>query len=166
MNQKEKDEYRTLNEALHGAAHGHPWKKLEAIAEELGVSRSYLTRACLPSEEEGGSSSGCRFPAHLLTAFCRATESFKPLDFIERSLGRVAFTLPKSTQDHRFESVAHAAMHAAADFGRTVQAIEEAHAPESPGGINLTKHERDTIMAAGHHFLQDFMVMLAMVERG
>lgn len=57
--------HHTLKSILYDLIHKHPTKSLEQIAEEWGVSASYLTRSALPDKDEVDNpdlATGCRFP--------------------------------------------------------------------------------------------------------
>jgi len=55
----------TLTEYLYSTIHRNK-KPLKLIAEEIGVSDSYLTRAALPDQEDSDTGTGCR-----LTTACK-----------------------------------------------------------------------------------------------
>ncbi len=116
-------EARTLKEALHDTIHRHPTLSVEAIAEELNMTASYLNRAALPDKDtEGDQASGVRFPLKQLVPLIRATGDYSTLDFIERKLGRVAFELPK---DITASTLPMDSIKAAAEFGELMGAIEQ-----------------------------------------
>ena len=77
----------TLRDSLHNNIFnsGRPVKQ---IADELGISYSYLASAGNPNLEE------FHFQLRHLIPLTNATRNFETLDFIEKVLGRVAFTVP------------------------------------------------------------------------
>ena len=93
----------TLKDCLYETIHKNR-KPLKLIAEEIGMSENYLTRAALPDQEESETGSGCRFPLKKLIPLIRATGDFSLLDHIESSLGRVAVRMPKpgASEDHLY----------------------------------------------------------------
>lgn len=76
----------TLRECLYNTIHRSK-KPLKVIAEEIGMSENYLTRAALPDPEESETGTGCRFPLKKLIQLIRATGDYSVLDNIEHSLG-------------------------------------------------------------------------------
>ena len=88
----------TLKDILYDMIHRHHTKSLEQIAEEIGMSNSYLARAALPDKDTVDNpdlATGVRFPLKKLIPLIRATDDFQLLDHIEVTLGRVAFSLPR-----------------------------------------------------------------------
>jgi hypothetical protein len=77
----------TLRDALHDNIFnsGRPAKQ---IADELGISYSYLASAGNPNLEE------FHFQLRHLIPLTKATGNYDTLDYIERTLGRVAFSVP------------------------------------------------------------------------
>ncbi|HVW09171.1 MAG TPA: helix-turn-helix transcriptional regulator [Bryobacteraceae bacterium] len=64
-------------------------KTVEQIADEIGVSASYLYRACLEGE------SGCRFPLDLLLPLMQATGDYRLLDHLNARAERITVKLPR-----------------------------------------------------------------------
>lgn len=80
----------TLRDSLHDTIFnsGRPAKQ---IADELGISYSYLASAGNPNLEE------FHFQLRHLIPLTKSTRNFEVIDHIERTLGRVAFTVPNLT---------------------------------------------------------------------
>jgi hypothetical protein len=70
-----------------------PVKRLDKhiVATQLGVSYRVLMHYF-------GGDPDRRFPAELLPKFCEIVGDYRPLDFLEREAGRMAFTLPAIQQ--------------------------------------------------------------------
>lgn len=83
----------TLRDALHETVHngGVPMRRL---ADQLGISYSYLANAANPNLED------FNFQLRHLMPLINATGSFAVLDHIENACGRVAFCLPQAGKDH------------------------------------------------------------------
>ena len=77
----------TLKEALHEVIENSAIPP-KALAEELGISYSYLMNSGNSELPE------FRFQARFLIPLTRLTGDFTAIDHIEHSLGRVAFKLP------------------------------------------------------------------------
>ena len=86
---------KTLRECLYETIHRTHGRSLKLIAEEIGMSQSYLTRAALPDHDEDEGGSGCRFPLNKLVPLIKATNNYSVLDSLEASVGRVAVAMPK-----------------------------------------------------------------------
>lgn len=82
----------TLRDALHDNIFnsGRPAKQ---IADELGISYSYLASAGNPNLED------FHFQLRHLIPLTKATGNYDALDYIERTLGRVAFSVPVIQED-------------------------------------------------------------------
>lgn len=78
----------TLRDALHEMVFNSPIPA-KAQAEELNVGLSYLYNAANPQLE------GFEYQLRLLVQHTRITGNFAALDFLERSVGRVAIPLRK-----------------------------------------------------------------------
>ncbi len=85
-----------LKTTLHFTVHGSK-QSVEQIADELGISTSYLYRACLEGD------SGCRFPLDLLIPLMKATNDYSLLDHLNSRCDRVTVSLPRSSQFKRKE---------------------------------------------------------------
>lgn len=83
----------TLQEALHENIHvdGFPLKQL---ADELGISYSYLANAGNPNLENFD------FQLKRLLPLMKATGSVAVLDYFEHAMGRVAFRIPQAGGEH------------------------------------------------------------------
>lgn len=148
-------EARTLKDALYHMIHRHPTKSLEAIAEEIGMARSYLTRAALPDPDiDDRETSGVRFPLKKLIPLTRATGDYAALDYIERALDRVAVPVPQVSSGDCAELSDHA-IKAAAEFG---DLMREAHAALADGKI--TRYEREVIAREGYEAVQAIMMVV------
>lgn len=79
---------RDLKTELHLTVHGSS-KSVETIADECGISASYLYRACLDGE------SGCRFPLDLLLPLMLATTDQRILQHLNARCGRVTASIPR-----------------------------------------------------------------------
>ena len=83
----------SLRDALHENIHdsGVPIKKL---ADDLGISYSYLANAGNPNLDE------FHFQLRHLIPLMKATGNMTALDFLEHSMGRVAFRIPQAEGEH------------------------------------------------------------------
>ncbi|MCL4797668.1 MAG: hypothetical protein KJZ84_24100 [Bryobacteraceae bacterium] len=79
---------RDLKTVLYLTVHGSE-KTVEQLADSMGISASYLYRACLEGE------SGCRFPLDLLLPLIQATGDHRILDHLNARCGRVTTSLPR-----------------------------------------------------------------------
>jgi hypothetical protein len=64
-------------------------KSVDQIADECGISASYLYRACNEGE------SGCRFPLELLLPLMQATGDYRLLDHLNARAERITVRLPR-----------------------------------------------------------------------
>lgn len=106
----------TLKEALHQVIENSPVSP-KALAEELGISYSYLMNSGNSELPE------FRFQARFLIPLTRLTGDFTAIDHIENSLGRVAFELPKVAAG--IEETQAKLMETINRFGRLVQDASE-----------------------------------------
>ncbi len=150
---------RTLKEALHKTIHQHETLSVEAMAEELGVSASYLYRSVLPDEDmsKGKKTTGVRFPLKQLAPLIRLTGDFQALDHIEQSLGRVAIPLPPTRASVKTLQID--AMKAVAEFGDLMRVLAESCADNT-----LDKAERRQICKEGYEAVQAIMQIVASCE--
>jgi len=83
----------TLKDSLHHVIHnsGVPTKKL---ADDLGISYSYLANAGNPNLED------FQFQLRHLVPLMKATGNMAVLDYLEHSMGRVAFRVPTPGEEH------------------------------------------------------------------
>jgi hypothetical protein len=79
---------RDLKTKLHLTVHSSS-KSVEEIADDCGISSSYLYRACLDGE------SGCRFPLELLIPLMLSTGDYRILDHLNARCNRVTTNLPR-----------------------------------------------------------------------
>jgi hypothetical protein len=113
----------TLKDCLYKTIHRNK-KPLKAIAEEIEMAESYLTRSALPDLEESETGTGCRFPLKKLIPLIHATDDFCTLDFIERSLGRVAVKLP-GAKVGALRDVCRLSLRAVSEFGELMREVEK-----------------------------------------
>jgi hypothetical protein len=143
----------TLKDNLYKTIHKND-KPLKAIAEEIGVSENYLTRAALPDADESDTGSGCRFPLNKIIALIKATGDYAVLDYIERSLGRVAIAIPPKRQKP-VSDICRSTVKATALFGEFVGEIEKSiHDGE------LTESECDRIQDEGYRTIQQIVLLM------
>lgn len=114
---------RTLRESLYDTIHRNK-KPLKAIAEEIGMTENYLTKAALPDQDESETGTGCRFPLKKLVPLVRTTGDFAVLDAIEHSLGRVAVKMPDPTRG-KLQDVCRLSLKAVRDFGELMAQVEK-----------------------------------------
>lgn len=108
---------RTLREALYELVHRSP-VPAKVQAEELGISYSYLCNAAnLNLEGEGFD-----YQLRQLLPHTRLTGNVVVMDFLERSLGRVAMRLPAAAPPPLAEVVL-ALGRASQEFGELVEAV-------------------------------------------
>jgi hypothetical protein len=83
----------SLRDALHQNIHesGVPIKRL---ADDIGISYSYLANAGNPNLED------FHFQLRHLVPLMKATGNLAVLDYLEHSMGRVAFCIPESSEKH------------------------------------------------------------------
>ncbi len=134
---------KTVREALYDTIHRSA-KPLKVIADELGLSESYLTRAALPDAEDSDTGTGCRFPLKKLIPLIRSTGDYTVLDTIEKALGRVGVTLPPAGKISP-AGIAHQVITTVAEFGDLMREVESAL---DDGKITPTDLER--IQAEGY----------------
>lgn len=65
-------------------------KPVKQLADETGISSSYLYKACLPEDE-----SGVRFPLDFFVPLMKATNNYSVLKHIAQICGFVLTSLPK-----------------------------------------------------------------------
>ncbi len=150
-------ENRTLKEAVRNTIHNHHSLTVEAIAEELGMSPNSLYRWCLPDQDEKNGT-GARFPLKKLAPLVRVTGDFQILDYLENSLGRVAFDIPKKTC-LSLKDVQNLAINAAAEFGDLMTEVAEDYKDD-----NLTKAEKRAIIKEGWEAITAIVRLISRVE--
>lgn len=149
---------KTLKECLYETVHRNK-KPLKSIAEEIGMSENYLTRACLPDQEESDTGSGCRYPLKKLIPLIRATGDYATLDFIERSLGRVAITLPESFTTGNIQSICHLALRSVTEFGHLMAQVDS-----SIGDQFITPAEKEVVVKEGYEAIQAIISLVKYIE--
>jgi hypothetical protein len=142
----------TLKDCLYRTLHQNH-KPLKAIAEELSMSVSYLTRTALPDQEESDTGSGCNFPLKKLIPLVHATGDFTVLDFIEQSLGRMSVVLPDPSAN--ISDICRLTMTSVREFGHMMSEIESGIADGK-----ITERERERILKEGHEAIQAIMNLI------
>lgn len=144
-------EPRTFAEAVDCALH-HSALPLADIAEQISVNPGYLRTAASQYDETH------QLQARLIVPITRATGNFALLDYLERSVGRVAIRLPEAdTGDgNLFEQGARLAK----EMGDTFEAVRAALADG-----RVTAEELDRIAREMHEMHQAAAVLEAMVRR-
>jgi len=146
----------TLRDCLYRTIHRNG-KPLKAIAEEIGMAESYLSRSALPDMEDSETGTGCRFPLKKLIPLIHATDDYSVLDFIEQSLGRVAIHLPKISND--LPDICRLTMQTVKEFGQLMSEIESSMADG-----NVNERERSRIRKEGYEAVQAIMNLVKSVE--
>jgi hypothetical protein len=144
----------TLRECLYNTIHRNK-KPLKAIAEELSMSETYLTRAALPDAEDSDTGTDCRFPLKKLIPLIRATNDYSVLDCIEINLGRVAITLPTLVKASTAD-VCRLTMQSVKEFGHLIGQIDV-----SLSDNKITQSERDRIEKEGYEAVQAILSLMA-----
>ncbi|MHC1736859.1 MAG: phage regulatory CII family protein [Ignavibacteriaceae bacterium] len=80
---------RTIKTVLYRTIHRNK-KSVEQIADEMGISSSYLYRAGLPTDE-----SGVKFPVEHITPLIRATKDNSILEHLAMLNGFILVKVPK-----------------------------------------------------------------------
>lgn len=149
----------SLVEALYRTIHRHPTLSVQAIAEEIGMSVSYLYRAVTPDAEiNGDSASGVNFPLKRLIPLIRATGDYQVLDYIERQLGRIALPLPPVSAT--IADVRDQCMHATGEFGRLME-----HTAQSLADGKVTVEELEAVEQAAYVAMQAIMRFVTAMGR-
>lgn len=141
----------TLKEALHEIISNSPMPP-KALAEELGIAYSYLMNSGNPELPE------FRFQARFLIPLARLTGDYRAIDFIEHSLGRVAFALPPAAAD--IEETRAKLMSTINRFGRLAQ---DASASLEDGRIE--PWEAKTIERDAFELIRETLRFLDSVQR-
>jgi hypothetical protein len=144
----------TLKDSLYKTIHRNA-KPLKVIAEEIGMSENYITRAALPDSEESDTGTGCRFPLNKLIPLIKATGDFAVLDWIERDLGRVGVVIPAHKQK-TVKDVCHLTMDAVNKFGILAGEVKVSIIDDK-----LSKDECDRIADDGYKTVQAILVLVA-----
>jgi hypothetical protein len=146
----------TLKDCLYRTIHRNQ-KPLKQIAEEIDMAISYLTRSALPDQDESETGCGVRFPLKKLVPIIRSTGDFCVLDFIEQSLGRVAFKLPAG--ENTTKEIFHLSLTSVKEFG---ELMSELDASFMDGRI--TDKEKIKIRKEGYEAIKAIMTLLRFVE--
>lgn len=145
---------KTIKEALYDTIH-RSHKPLKVIAEEIGVSENYLTRAALPDTEESDTGTGCRFPLKKLVPLVRSAGDFQVLDVIEHSLGRCGVLLPPLSRMPAADW-ARLTIKTIGEFGDLLKEIEMATKDRK-----ITAAEREQIEREGYQAVQSVLQIMA-----
>lgn len=151
---------KTLKQALHDTLHRHPTLSVEAIAEELDMSASYLYRAATPDPDtDGESASGVRYPLKQVVPLTRITGDYQVMDLLEYQLGRVAIPIPRNdTQPPELTQVN--ALKAVVKFGELMKEIQESLLDHK-----ITEDEQARIDKGGMMAIQSIMLLLSDTQR-
>lgn len=144
----------TLRESLYNTIHLNK-KPLKVIAEEIGISENYLTRAALPDQEDSDTGTGCRFPLKKLIPLIRATDDYSVLDHIEHSLGRFGVLLPPPSGTLTAD-IFRLTMKSVTEFGELMAHVEKAVADHK-----IKPVERENILREGYQAVQAIMALMA-----
>ena len=135
----------TLKDAIREILENSPIPT-RALAEELGISYSYLMNAGNPDQPD------FKLPARLIIPLTRLTGNFAAVDYIEQSLGRTAFPLPKKSGD--LKQIQAELLDTVNRFGRLVQDTTEALEDRRITRDEAAQLERDVheLVSAAVHF--------------
>lgn len=147
---------KTLRDTLYQTIHRNK-KPLKLIAEEIGMSENYLTRAALPDLEESETGTGCRFPLKKLVPLIRSTGDFAVLDQIEDSLGRVAIPVPKASGTSN--EIVRLTMKSVSEFGELMSVLDA-----SILDGRLTNEEIDRLKAESYDAIQAITALMYQIE--
>ena len=139
----------SLKEALHTMIENSELPA-KALAEALDINYSMLMNAANPNLPE------FRFQARHLIPLTRLTGSFAAIDHIENSLGRVAFSIPK-TNDSDTKTIQDDLLETISDFGKLVQDTSETLLPGHMRADEVKRLESDAfqLMRDLAHFIDD-----------
>jgi hypothetical protein len=130
----------TLRDALHDMVLNSPIPA-KAQAEELGVPLSYLYNAANPQLE------GFEYQLRLLLQHIRITGNFAALDFLERSLGRVAVPLRQSERTderHNSKDVILSLLKLTAELGAIAQTLHQTLTDRALTEADARRARKDT----------------------
>ena len=144
-----------LKTHLHGTIHRHAAKSVPQIADDLGISASYLYRAALPCE--GETATGCRFPLDLLIPLVRSTGDYQVLDYLEAAVGRVAIVLPSGAAGTR--ELAGQVCKAVREFGDVAREAGNAIADGA-----VTKREAAAVEREGLQLVREVCALIEAVN--
>jgi len=148
----------TLKECLYKTIHRNR-KPLKAIAEEIGMAESYLTRSALPDLEESETGTGCRFPLKKLIPLIHATGDYCVLEFIEQALGRMSVALPNPSAD--ISDVCRLTMTSVSEFGHMISEVSDGMTDGK-----IVERERERISKEGREAVQAIMNLIYTIEAG
>lgn len=141
----------TLKDCIHRMLQDSPVPPRQ-LAEELGVSYSYLMNAGNPDLSE------FKLAARLIVPLTRLTGDFSAINFIENSLGRQVFTLP-TTSGSDIKSVQARLLATVGGFG---QLTETSAAALADGKISA--REALELERLGYHLITEILEYLRAVE--
>jgi len=131
-------EAKTLMDIIHDTIHNDPNHTTLSIAQTLGCSQGHLSNALSTGLRSPGQTAVPRLD--WLIPLIRKTGNFRPLDYIESALGRVAFRLPEV--DETVDEILLLEAQLGQEVGDVFRVLNESRSPASPGGFNLTRQER------------------------
>lgn len=139
---------KTLLSVVHGMVlRNNP----KAIAEEIGKPYTTLLREINQHDE------GAKLGVHDFSLITRITADFEALDFMERSLGRVAFSLPKSQPSmKRLHSKVAESLK---EFGEFVEAVGDSMADG-----RITAEEIQRVKKEGYDLIQVVALLCRSLE--
>jgi hypothetical protein len=143
----------TLREGLYKTIHRNK-KPLKVIAEEIGMSENYLTRAALPDAEDSDTGTGCRFPLKKLIPLINTTNDYSVLDVIEQSVGRIGVLLPPSGNVST-KDICHLTIKLVKEYGELLCEVESALEDDK-----IESHEYEKIQREGYHAIQAILSLM------
>ena len=147
----------TLKDALHSTIHRHDSLTVEAIAEQLNMTPSYLYRAALPDPDtDGPNASGVRFPLKQLVPLIRVTGDYQVLDQVEFTLGRVAIPIPKPGTMTSKDIQANA-LDAVVQFGELMKELQSSLNDDG----KISSREQKRIDKEGREAIQAITLLLS-----
>lgn len=141
----------TLKEAIHQIIDNSPIPS-RTLAEELGISYSYLMNAANPDLPD------FKLPARHIIPLTRLTGDFAAVDFIENSLGRTALALPAGNST--IKEIRAELFDAVGSFGDLVKKSTDALADG-----RVTAVEAIEIEQQGYHLINEVLEFMQAVER-
>ncbi len=119
-----KKNIQTLEDALYDLTH-HSDVPAKAQAEALGVSYQRLVNSCV-----GSSSETAHHPTRFIVPQTLLTRNYVLLDYIERQVGRVAFTLPEVQMNDTAENCRVRIMRITRELGDVAGTAEKGFADD------------------------------------
>ncbi len=141
----------TLKEAVHQVIDNSPIPTRQ-LAEELGISYSYLMNAANPDQPE------FKLPARLLIPLTRITGDYSAINFIENSLGRTALKLQKNNSN--LKDIQAELLDAVGSFGDLAKKAADALADGRISSVEAAEIERQ-----GYHLVNEVLEFLQAIER-